>query len=63
VATYYTLVPAFQQLIAKHGGNLPAFYAEAKSVASTPKKERHERLVALANAAPPVAALSSRPAR
>jgi predicted aminopeptidase len=63
VATYYTLVPAFQQLIAKHGGHLPAFYAEAKSVASTPKKERHERLVALANAAPPVAAVSATPAR
>jgi predicted aminopeptidase len=63
VATYYKLVPAFQQLLAKHGGDLPAFYAEAKAVAETPKKQRHERLVALANAAPPVTTVSSIPAR
>ncbi len=56
VATYFTLVPAFQQLLAKHGGDLPAFYAEAKAVASSPKAGRHEKLIATANAARPVAA-------
>ena len=63
VATYYTLVPAFQHLLAKHGGDLSAFYAEAKAVATSPKKERHERLVALAGATPSVAAASAKPAR
>ena len=56
VATYFTLVPAFQQLLAKHGGDLPAFYAEAKAVASTPKEGRHEKLIAAANETRPVAA-------
>jgi predicted aminopeptidase len=51
VATYHTLVPAFQQLLARHGGDLPAFYAEAKALAATPKKGRHERLLAAAGMA------------
>lgn len=54
VATYFTLVPAFQQLLAKHGGDLPAFYAAAEAVAALPKDGRHEKLLALANAAPTV---------
>ena len=56
VATYFTLVPAFQQLLAKHGGDLTAFYVEAKAVASSPKEGRHGKLIAAPNAARPVAA-------
>ena len=56
VATYFTLVPAFQQLLAKHGGDLPAFYAEAQAVAALPKEGRHEKLIARANETRPVAA-------
>ena len=59
IATYHTLVPAFQQLLARHGGDWPAFYAEAKALAATPKKGRHEKLIARANGGPPVTGGSS----
>ena len=33
IAIYHALVPQFQQLIAKHDGDLAAFYAEVKALA------------------------------
>jgi predicted aminopeptidase len=50
VATYGDLVPAFQALLAKVGGDLPAFYREVKALAALPRAERHARLGALAPA-------------
>lgn len=40
ISLYNTLVPQFQQLIAKHKGDLPAFYAEVKRLAALDKDER-----------------------
>ncbi len=48
VATYYTLLPAFEQLLAQNGGDLQKFYAEAKVLASLSKEEREQRMAALA---------------
>jgi predicted aminopeptidase len=59
IATYYTLVPAFQQLLAKNGGDMQKFYAEAKVVASSARKERHERLATLARPTPAVTAAAA----
>lgn len=56
IATYYTLVPAFQQLIAKHDGDLQKFFTESKEVAAAPKQERHQRLATVANEAAEIAA-------
>ena len=50
VATYQTLVPAFQQLLAQNGGDLPKFYAQAKSLAALPKEERLARMADLTRA-------------
>ncbi|HUR57824.1 MAG TPA: aminopeptidase [Opitutaceae bacterium] len=55
VATYYHFVPAFQQLLANHGGDLAGFYAEAKALSALDKEERHARMAAL-GASPHVAA-------
>src|ERR1051325_2446277 len=49
IATYETLVPAFQQLLAQDGGDLQKFYAAAQALTSLPKDERHARMMALAN--------------
>jgi len=46
VAIYTGLVPQFQQLIAKHNGDLAAFYAEVKELAALGKAERAARLAA-----------------
>jgi predicted aminopeptidase len=46
VAIYHALVPQFQQLIAKHNGDLAAFYAEVKELAALGKEERKSRLAA-----------------
>jgi predicted aminopeptidase len=48
VATYYTLLPAFERLLAQNGGDLQKFYADAKALASLPKEERQQRMAALA---------------
>jgi predicted aminopeptidase len=48
VATYYTLLPAFEQLLVQNNGDLRKFYAEAKALASLPKEERQQRMAALA---------------
>lgn len=52
VAAYTELVPAFNALLAREGGDLPRFYAAAKALAKLP---RAERLAALERLAPDVA--------
>ena len=47
IAIYNGLVPQFQQMIAKHHGNLAAFYAEVKELAAVGKAERASRLAAI----------------
>ena len=44
IAVYTQLVPAFQGLLAKLGGDLPRFYAQVKRLADLPKDERRARL-------------------
>jgi predicted aminopeptidase len=44
VEAYYKLVPSFERLLAKHHGDLPAFYREVKSIGRLKKDERRERL-------------------
>lgn len=51
VAAYYTLVPAFKQLLAQHGGDLQKFYAESKSMAALDKEKRQARMATLAKLA------------
>ena len=48
-ATYTQLVPAFQALLAREGGDLPRFYGAVKELALLP---RDERLAALRQMAP-----------
>ncbi len=57
VAAYTELVPAFNALLAREGGDLPRFYAAARTLASLP---RGERLAALERLAPAIA-VSPRP--
>ncbi|HTD66846.1 MAG TPA: aminopeptidase [Candidatus Limnocylindria bacterium] len=52
VAAYYTLVPAFQQLLAQNNGDLPKFYAEAKALSALKKEQRLEQMTRLAKAPP-----------
>lgn len=47
VAIYHHLVPAFEALLARAGGDLERFYGEAKALAALPKAEREARLRAL----------------
>ena len=47
VAVYSQLVPAFESLLAREGGNLSRFYTEVKALAALPKTERYARLRAL----------------
>ena len=48
VATYHRYVPAFQRLLARYDGDLPAFYRAAASLAALPATERTAQLQALA---------------
>jgi len=48
VALYTDLVPAFQALLAREGGDLPRFYAAVKALAKLPQEERDARLQSLA---------------
>lgn len=43
-AAYDDLVPAFEALFARSGGNWPAFYDEVRQLADLPKDERLKRL-------------------
>ncbi len=49
VALYTDLVPAFNALREREGGNLPRFYAAVKKLAQLPKEERDARLKAIAS--------------
>jgi predicted aminopeptidase len=44
IAVYTHLVPAFQALLDKVGGDLPRFYAEARRLAAMPRAEREAEL-------------------
>jgi predicted aminopeptidase len=44
VAIYHALVPQFQRMLARHGGDLEAFYAEVKSLAHVDKDARARAL-------------------
>ncbi len=48
VAAYYDLLPAFERLLELNGGDLDKFYVEAEKLSKQPKKERQQRLRALA---------------
>ena len=50
VALYNTLVPQFQQMLAKRNGDLAAFYADVKAIAALGKDERAARLGGVAAA-------------
>jgi predicted aminopeptidase len=50
VAIYTQLVPAFQALLARGGGDLARFYGAVKALAALPPEERAARLRALAPA-------------
>jgi len=56
VVTYEQYVPAFQALLARHHGDLPAFYRAVAALARLPEKARHRRLADLAARAPEPAA-------
>ena len=45
VVTYTEFVPAFRALLARGGGDLPRFYAEAKRISGLDKPEREARLM------------------
>ena len=44
VGIYTELVPAFEALLARNGGDLPLFYGEVKRLAALPKDDRQARL-------------------
>jgi len=44
VAAYYDLVPCFQRLLVRNGGDLEKFYQAVSLLAKEPKDERHRRL-------------------
>lgn len=48
VATYHRYVPAFERLLARHGGDLQSFYRAAASLAALPAAKRTAQLHALA---------------
>jgi predicted aminopeptidase len=45
VAAYHDLVPAFQALLGRVGGDLPRFYSEIRRLADLPAEERDARLL------------------
>jgi predicted aminopeptidase len=50
VATYYDLVPAFEELLARNGGDLEKFYQAAERLSKESRTERNEELRELAAA-------------
>jgi predicted aminopeptidase len=56
VAAYYDLVPGFERLLELNHGDLELFYDEARRLAKLPKKERHQRLLALGTEGEPAPA-------
>ena len=51
VETYYKLVPAFEELLRRHNGDLEIFYQEAKALAKLKKEKRQDELASLLKAA------------
>ena len=51
LAIYTRLVPAFEALLEREGGDLPRFYAAVKELAALPREERDDRLRAMAPSA------------
>lgn len=47
IGLYTDALPAFRELLAREGGDLPAFYARVKALAALPKPERERALAAL----------------
>jgi len=47
VGIYNQLVPAFEALLEREGGDFPRFYRAVRELAALPEKERSERLAAL----------------
>lgn len=47
LATYYDLVPAFQSLLKRHGGDMPAFFLTVEDMKPLSKKERRAKLEVL----------------
>jgi len=45
-AAYFELVPAFERLFERGGGDFERFYAEARQLAALPKDERRAKLLA-----------------
>ena len=45
-AAYNELVPQFERLFARSGGDFERFYAEVRSLAALPKAERRAKLAA-----------------
>lgn len=50
IATYEAWVPAFRQLLAQVGGDLPAFYAASQALGQLPETERRLRMQTLLRA-------------
>jgi predicted aminopeptidase len=46
LAAYFELVPEFERLYARVGGDWPRFYAEVRALAALPKSERRAKLAA-----------------
>ena len=44
IGLYQTLVPAFRTLLARHGGDLPRFFAAVRQLAAMPREERRRAL-------------------
>ncbi len=53
LAAYNDLVPQFEQLFRRGGGDFPRFYAEVKRLAALPAGERRAHLAAAAASTPP----------
>jgi len=49
VATYYELVPAFEQLLRANGGDLETFYRKVRALDGLSKEERRQALPSVAN--------------
>ena len=45
-AAYFELVPAFERLFERSGGDFERFYAEVRQLAALPKDERRAKLLA-----------------
>ncbi len=47
VGTYHLWVGAFENLLCGHGGDMPAFYREARTLGELPRKQREQALLSL----------------